>query len=108
MKIRLSFTHIASLGLLLFVVLQVLLTIQALELSDQASEVIQDISGPQASRLKRLTEIDKSLNQAHYLYLLDKNKEQLTVEEILGPLSRVQAKLQVLRQKTTHPKAKKF
>ncbi len=98
MKIKLSFNHIAALGLLLFVLLQILLTMQALGLSQQATETVQTISGPLSLRLKNLTALDKSLSKSYYLYQLDKNIPRISPEELLAPLVDFDGQLHVLLQ----------
>ncbi len=101
MKTKLSFTYIASLGLIVFVLLQIVLTLQALELARQATETVETLTGVQTSRTKKLTEIDKALTQAYYLFLLDKNRMQISDEEILTPLVDLDRKILVIRKQTT-------
>jgi diguanylate cyclase (GGDEF)-like protein/PAS domain S-box-containing protein len=98
---KISFTHIASLGLFLLLLLQVMLTVQAMGLARQAADTVKTISGTLNSRLKKLTAIDKSLSQAYYLFRLDKNKEIITSEDILLPLADFERKILSILEQTS-------
>ncbi|MBU0681425.1 MAG: hypothetical protein KKD73_08390, partial [Proteobacteria bacterium] len=103
---KFSFTHIASLGLFLLVLLQVVLTMQAMELTRQAADTVETISTTLVSRSKKLAEIDKSLNQAYYLFLLDKNFDRISVEDILNPLIDCEKKIRFILEISPPPEEK--
>ncbi len=104
---KLSYNHLGGLGLLVLILLQVFLTLQAFNLSKSASDTLEIVTGPMASRLKTLSEVDKALNQAYYLFTLDKNTETISPEEIQAPLQSFEDKIKLLIKKTTQPAEKK-